>query len=110
MNALDELAYEQNYAAADPLNLDGSAMDGNSPIDTMLDVRVGREVPMAEILKGIPEPDLTVLNDPRWALYRVGIRDGLDRETCDRFMAELDREVDEHCALAAAGGYDDGID
>lgn len=109
MNAADELAYDLNYAAADPLNLDGSVSDHAEEPD-MFDVRVGRMVPMSEILKGIPEPDETIRADPRFALYRVGIRDGLDRETCDRFMAEVDRDVDEHCALAAAGGYEDGID
>lgn len=109
MNALDELAYEQNYAAADPLNLDGS-VSNDAGEEWIFDVRLGREVPISQVLKGIPEPDETVLRDPRWAMFRVGIFEGLDEETRTRFTAEADRELDEHCALAAAGGYDDGID
>ena len=76
----------------------------------MFDVRVGRDVPMSVILKGIPEPDETVLNDPRWAMFRIGVTAGLDDETRDRFIAEMDREVDEHCAICAAAGVDDGLD
>lgn len=106
MHPADEIAYDAQWNACEPVTADAAP----AAEEMIFDVRVGHDRPISEILEGIPEPDPTVVSDPRYAMFRVGVFEGLDEETRNRFRAEMDRDVDEHCALCAAAGIDDGLD
>ena len=106
MHPADEIACDAQWNACEPVTTEVAP-----DVEAMIfDVRVGYDRPISDILKGIPEPDPAVQADPRFALFRVGVFEGLDEETRVRFGAEMDREIDEHCALCAAQGVDDGLD
>ncbi|UTC28844.1 hypothetical protein MARCHEWKA_03320 [Brevundimonas phage vB_BpoS-Marchewka] len=105
MHPADEIACDAQWSACEP-----QTPEDETPEEMIFDVRVGRERPISDILKGIPAPDPAVLADPRYGLFRVGVFAGLDEETRQRFVAEGDREMDEHSALCAAQGLDDGFD